>query len=112
MHPLVQPFCVKQEHLLGLVESTLADLEDAGCIELGGDAGEGIGEGGSRTAGDEVEAPTPQQQIPFARIQGKIGNCVRRFSTHVSPFGPSAQCGGCMVKHSSFTGGGAENTVV
>lgn len=82
------PFCVKQEHLLGLVESTLADLEDAGCIELGGDAGGGIGGDGGGTAGDEVKAPTPQQQIPFARVQGKTGIGSVGFATHVSPVGP------------------------
>lgn len=44
----------KQAHLLGLVEDTLADLEEAGCIELGDDGG-GMESGGRGTAGDEVE---------------------------------------------------------
>ncbi|CAM9493706.1 unnamed protein product [Ectocarpus sp. 12 AP-2014] len=53
-----------QKHLLGLVESTLADLEDAGCIELGGDAGGGMGDGGGGgTAGDEEVLATPLAMV-------------------------------------------------
>ncbi|CAM9807850.1 unnamed protein product, partial [Scytosiphon promiscuus] len=52
-------------HLLNLVESTLADLEDAGCIELGSGDGDGGGAmgGGRGTAGDEEVRATPLAMV-------------------------------------------------
>ncbi|CAM9363686.1 unnamed protein product [Sphacelaria rigidula] len=44
-----------QEHLLGLVDSTLLDLHDAGCIEMGG--------GGPAGSGDEEIHATPLAMI-------------------------------------------------
>lgn len=72
---LISVTCV-QAHLLHLVDTTLTDLEDAGCIELGGEGRAGGGQTQSR--GEEVRR-TMVVVVVVVLLRFRRWKCTRKY---------------------------------